>query len=345
MGSSVPRFLPQRGSWAIFGFNMAKVSLVIRCRNESRHIGRLLSGVAHQTVKGIETIVVDSGSTDNTLEVARKFPVRIVTINPKDFSFGHALNRGCTAASGDYIVFASAHTYPVYDTWVERLIAQFADPEIALAYGRQRGNETTRFSEHQIFAKWFPAESIARQNHPFCNNANAAIRRDIWAKMPYDERLTGLEDLDWAKRAMAAGRHISYVSEAPVVHVHEETHSYIANRYRREAIAHKQIMPGQRFTFLDFLRLFAANTVSDYVHALKIRALAKNFFDIPSFRLMQFWGTYRGFAQHGPITKELRERFYYPRQTTTGSRPAESAAPIGNEINYDVVATKSRLRR
>lgn len=340
-----PMFLPQRESWDIFGFNMAKVSLVIRCRNEGRHIGRLLSGVARQTVKGIETIVVDSGSTDNTIEVARKFPIKIVTINPKDFSFGHALNRGCAAADGDYIVFASAHTYPVYDTWIERLVTPFADPEIALVYGRQQGNEKTRFSEHQIFAKWFPAESIARQDHPFCNNANAAIRRDIWAKMPYDERLTGLEDLDWAKRAMAAGHHVSYVSEAPVVHIHAETSSHIANRYRREAIAHKQIIPGQRFTFLDFLRLFAANTASDYVHALKVKALARNLFDIPSFRFMQFWGTYLGFTQHGPVTKELRERFYYPRQMTMGPRPVESAAPIGNEIRYDADATKSRIEQ
>ena len=71
-----------------------KLSLVIRCLNEEKHIGKLLAGVMEQTVKDVEVVVVDSGSTDATLSIASRFPVKIVNIKPEDFSFGYALNVG-----------------------------------------------------------------------------------------------------------------------------------------------------------------------------------------------------------------------------------------------------------
>jgi GT2 family glycosyltransferase len=219
---------------------------------------------------------------------------------------------GCETASGEFIVAASAHVYPVYKDWLERLLTPFEDPEVALVYGRQRGNETTKYSEHQVFAKWFPEQSDFDQNYPFCNNANAAIRRSLWEEMPYDETLTGLEDLDWAKRAMDRGYKIAYAADATVIHVHDETPRQIYNRYRREAIALKQISPQERFSLWDFVRLFPANVISDWYHAWHDGELWRNFWEIIIFRLMQFGGTYRGFAQQGPVSSKLKRTFYYP---------------------------------
>ncbi|MFO7145096.1 family 2 glycosyl transferase, partial [Arthrospira sp. PCC 8006] len=193
---------------------MVKCSLVIRCYNEEQHIDRLLSGIMQQTLIDREIIIVDSGSTDATVSIASRYPVKIVSIRPEDFSFGRALNLGCRAASGDIIVIASAHVYPLYKDWLENLLYPFQRPEVALVYGRQRGNEITKYSEHQVFAKWFPETPDPSQMHPFCNNANAAIRRQVWEKLPYDETLTGLEDLDWAKRAQRLGYQIAYQPEA-----------------------------------------------------------------------------------------------------------------------------------
>lgn len=289
------------------------VSIVIRCFNEEQHIGRLLSGIMQQTMPNVEIIVVDSGSTDATLAIASRYPVKILSIQPDEFSFGRSLNLGCQSAMGDYIVIASAHVYPVYRDWLERLLTPLSDEKVALTYGKQRGNETTQYAEHQIFAKWFPERSNLRQSHPFCNNANAAIRRSLWQRFAYDEALTGLEDLDWAKRVMQEGYRIAYVAEAEIVHVHQETPRRIYNRYRREAIALKQIFPQERFSVWDFLRLVTANTSSDYYHAWHDRKLRDNLLAIPTFRLMQFWGTYCGFTQRDPITSNLKTTFYYPR--------------------------------
>jgi len=287
-------------------------SIIIRCYNEEQHIGRLLSGIMQQTLKNVEIILVDSGSTDATLSIASRYPTKVVYIAPEEFSFGRALNVGCEAATGEYIVNASAHVYPVYNDWLERLLAPFADSQIALVYGKQLGNEITKFSEHQILAKWFPDHSNLNQDHPFCNNANAAIRRKLWEKMPYNEELTGLEDLDWAKRVMNEGYHIAYAADADIMHVHNETPMRIYNRYRREAIALKRIYPHERFNALDFLHLFTSNLISDYYHAWHKGLVLKNLIGIPLFRLMQFSGTYRGFSQRSQITSGLKHTFYYP---------------------------------
>lgn len=287
-------------------------SVIIRCYNEEKHIGRLLHGIMQQTIKDLEIIVVDSGSTDKTLTIARRYPVKIVNINPEDFSFGHSLNKGCAVANGDFIVIASAHVYPLYRDWLDQLLTPFNNPDVALVYGKQQGDQSTKFSERQIFERWFPDNSNPVQKHPFCNNANAAIRRVLWGQFPYNEELTGLEDLDWANRILKAGHWLAYQSGAVVVHLHDEILIQICNRYRREAIALKRIFPNELFNFKDFLRLFVSNTVSDYKNALRNGGTVRDFREILLFRLMQFWGTYQGFRESGALTSQLKKTFYYP---------------------------------
>jgi rhamnosyltransferase len=289
-----------------------EASVVIRCHNEEKHIGDLLKAIMNQSVQNLQLIVVDSGSTDSTLSVVAQFPVEIVNIKPTEFSFGRSLNAGCSRALADYIVIASAHVCPVSEAWIAQLLLPFKENNVGLVYGRQRGNSSTKFSEHQVFAKWFPAFSVSRQNHPFCNNANAAIRKSLWDQFHYNEELTGLEDIEWAHQLQKMGYDISYSAEAEVIHIHEETWIRIFNRYRREAIALKNIFPHEHFGFWDFIRLFPANVISDYVHALRQKSMLENLMSILKFRFMQFWGTYRGFAQSGPVTSMLKRTFYYP---------------------------------
>jgi len=287
-------------------------SIIIRANNEERHIGRLLAGIQQQTIRQPEIILVDSGSTDATLAIAQQYPVRVVHIPPAEFTFGRSLNLGIAAAQGEFIIIASAHVYPVYPDWLEHLLAPFSDPQVALVYGRQRGEAGTRFSENQVFARWYPERGNPAQKHPFCNNANAGIRRDLWEEHPYDETLSGLEDLAWARWAVGKGYHLAYIAEAEVVHVHEEQPRQVFNRYRREAMAFKHIYPQERFGLRDFLRLLSSNMASDIWHASRQDVLGASWRSILWFRWMQFWGTYQGFRQSGPLTWQLRQTFYYP---------------------------------
>ena len=68
------------------------ISVVIRCLNEERYIGRLLDSIFAQSIESSEIIIVDSGSTDKTIEIASGYNTKILSIKPEDFSFGKSLN-------------------------------------------------------------------------------------------------------------------------------------------------------------------------------------------------------------------------------------------------------------
>jgi len=303
-------------------------SIVIRAYNEEKHIGRLLEGIRQQTIKDVEIVLVDSGSTDETVSVVETFGARLVRIPSAEFTFGRSLNFGVREATREFVVIASAHVYPVYPDWLESLLSPFADEQVALAYGKQRGYEASQFSEHQIFHQWYPDASMPDQATAFCNNANAAIRKSLWEKNPYDETLTGLEDLAWAKWTKEQGYKITYVPEAEIVHVHNETPRGVYNRYRREAMALRKIYPEAHFNLYDFFRLTITNIFSDLWHAARERVLWKNIASIFWFRFMQFHGTRMGHRETSLVPPQLRETFYYARERKSKDGKKRNVEPI-----------------
>jgi len=308
-------------------------SIIIRAYNEDEHIERLLLGIRAQTIKPHEVILVDSGSTDDTVTIAKHYGVKIVRIAKHEFTFGRALNLGCEAATGDICVFPSAHVYPIYDNWLEKLLEPFSDDRVVLCYGRQSGDARSKFSEHQIFARWFPAESACPQNTYFCNNANCAIRRSVWKTRPYDETLTGLEDLAWAKEVQARGGWLAYAAEAEIVHVHDESWAQVQNRYRREAIAMHAIDKHAKFGWTDLIMLLLRNIASDLSAAFAQGCLRKECASILKFRYNQLIGTYMGHNDPPEVSDQLRRRFYYP--TTPHDRRIIERAHRSHRIDYD----------
>ncbi|MCC6259280.1 MAG: glycosyltransferase, partial [Anaerolineales bacterium] len=69
-------------------------SLIIRAYNEEKHLGRLLAGIKQQTLRDVEIILVDSGSTDATVSIAESFGAKVVKIASAEFTFGRSLNYG-----------------------------------------------------------------------------------------------------------------------------------------------------------------------------------------------------------------------------------------------------------
>ena len=305
-------------------------SIIIRAYNEEKYIGRLLEGIQRQTLKDVEIILVDSGSTDSTVSIAESHGARVVRIPSAEFTFGRSLNYGIKEAKREFIVIVSAHVYPVYPDWLETLLHPFQDERVAVAYGKQRGPEFAKFSEQQIFHQWYPDFSKPNQETAFCNNANAAIRKSLWEENNYDETLTGLEDLAWAKWAKERGHSIAYVAEAEIIHVHNETPRGVFNRYRREAMALRKIYPEAHFNFYDFLRLTITNILSDLWHAARTRegVLLKNVSSIFWFRFMQFHGTRMGHRETSLVTPQLREIFYYAREKKKKDESKREVDPI-----------------
>jgi len=291
-----------------------KVSLVIRTYNEEMYLGNLLEGVKNQVCPNfnVEVILVDSGSTDRSVEIAKNYGCVITYIKKEEFSFGKSLNIGCDAATGDVLVFVSGHCIPVNEHWLAKISAPIFNGIVAYTYGGQVGNETSKFSECQIFKKYFPNVSSIPQEGFFCNNANSAIRKSAWEKHQFDEVLTGLEDMHLAKGLVAAGESIGYVADAAVYHLHNETWGKIKNRFEREAIALQNIMPEVHLRFLDFVRYSTSAIFLDFKKAREQRSFFKYAYEIIRYRLAQYWGSYRGNHIHRKLSKTVKEKYFYP---------------------------------
>lgn len=290
-----------------------KASIVIRTYNEGKHLPGVLTRIARQNRTDYEVIIVDSGSTDNTVAIAELAGARVVHIKKTEFTFGRSLNVGCAAAHGEILIFISGHCYPIDEKWLTAMIEPFDQHEkVALVYGKQRGGKTTKFSEHCHFVKTFPGTSSIPQDGFFCNNANCAVRQSVWVTRQFDETLTGLEDLDWAKWATHHGWQAAYTADGGVYHLHDETWQQVFRRYEREAIALKHIIPDFNMSYWEFLRLLTESVFRDWQQAIKRRRFRRHWREIVLFRLMQFWGTRCGANYHRVLTKQIKEKFFYP---------------------------------
>ena len=288
-------------------------SIVIRALNEGAHLDALFDSLEMQEHRADEIVLVDSGSTDATVPIAEARGAHVVHIPPGDFTFGRALNWGCDAAKGDILVFVSAHVYALDSQWLAALIEPFDDARVGLSYGGQTGDHRSNFAEIQLLKRWFPDDGETRdQPNPFCNNANCAVRRSLWEQHPYDESLTGLEDMAFAREIRSAGHHIAYVPAAKIAHVHEELTRQTFNRYRREAIAYKNIFGEQNMSLSSAIGLAAASITSDARAAVRARRLGA-LPSVVSFRAAQFAGAWAGHRDDPSESRQIVRRMYYPR--------------------------------
>ncbi|WP_131668559.1 glycosyltransferase [Psychrobacter pygoscelis] len=290
-------------------------SIVIRTYNEEKYLDQLLTLLFSQKCELIdmEVVIVDSGSTDATLTIAKKYPCRITYIKKSEFTYGRSLNVGCKFAKGDFLVFISGHCLPVNSSWLDELVKPLIENKASYSYGRQEGKDTTKFSEYQHFDKYFPTYDKIPQKGYFCNNANSAIKREAWEVFKFNEQLTGLEDMYLAKQLKEAAYDIAYVSRASVYHIHDENWKQVRNRYEREAYALRHIMPELHFTKKDFLRYFMASVLSDSSIAIKEKVFWSKLPEVVMFRLMHYLGTYKGNHETRKLSSKMKHHYFYPK--------------------------------
>ncbi|RRJ94450.1 glycosyltransferase [Opitutaceae bacterium TAV4] len=290
-------------------------SIVIRTLNEGRYLDEVLKAIVSQNYPAPcrEVVVVDSGSTDETLAIVERHGCKIVHIRREDFSFGRSLNVGCDAARGEFLVFISGHCVPTDSLWLWQLLLPFRDERVAVTYGRQQGGPETKFSEHCLFEKYFPSVGDGGHQAPFfCNNANSAFRRTAWAAFRFDETLTGLEDMHLARRLWEGGGRIAYVPRAAVYHYHHERWRQIMRRYEREAIALQKIMPEIQVQWHDAVRYFLAAVMGDSARALAQKCFWRRLGEIMAFRYCQYAGAWKGNHMHRRLSHREKEKYFYP---------------------------------
>ena len=309
---------------------MIETSIIIRTFNEEKHLPQLLDALELQDYRDFECIVVDSGSSDRTRSIASERATRLLELSSHDFTFGYSLNVGIRAASGRYIVIVSAHTLPCEKTWLSEITGHLKEEKTAMVYGRQLGNEHSKFSELQDLARFFgPKRLVLSPPHFFANNANSAIRKDLWEKHQFDPALPGLEDIEWAKYWMENGYEVVYEPSAAIYHIHQESWRQIRRRYYREAIAARWIgIKSKRSALLEpILEIFFA--MADLLKLLRFKG---RFFqkarEVLFFRVNKTFGTVKGLLENKPLPDQAaRDAVYFdrPSRALVITGPGEAA--------------------
>lgn len=195
------------------------VSVVVRTFNEEKWIRHCISSIRSQSYVETEIILVDSGSTDRTVDIAKLVGIdKLVLID--NYTPGLSLNSGIKESSHEFVAIISAHCIPHDDNWLYFLINALTDVNIVGVYSRQIPMPYTLASDALDLFITFGTESRVQYSDSFFHNASSLIRRSIWSIYPFDEQLTNIEDRIWADTVISNGYAVAYSSKSIVFHHH-----------------------------------------------------------------------------------------------------------------------------
>ncbi|MBI2421436.1 MAG: glycosyltransferase family 2 protein [Candidatus Hydrogenedentes bacterium] len=209
------------------------VSILMVIKNERANLERSLPLMQRQTFQGaVEFVCVDSGSTDGTVEFLEANGITPHRIAPKDFHHGRTRNYAASLTRHEILVILSGDAIPADDRWLENLVAPFEDPRAGAVYGRQIPPASIR----PLRARYLSSEygetrqvrDLAREQsvHPGLfrfSNANAAVRRALWERFPWNERVLLAEDQGQCRDILYAGYQVIYEPAAAVIHGHDRS--------------------------------------------------------------------------------------------------------------------------
>ena len=266
-----------------------KVSIIIRTRNEEEWLRHTLLSVQKQTYTDYEIVIVDNDSNDLTLKICKFFKIKKI-IKLKHYLPGKSINRGVKIASGNIIVLLSAHCVPTNKSWLKNLIKPFDNSNIVAVYGRQSPTSTSNNTDIRDLFITFGLDQKLQSKDPFFHNANSAIRRATLDQIPFDERLTNIEDRDWGKKIIKKGYKIFYEPQANVYHYHGIHHSNSEERVlstvnvlkKIENINLNNFIPkSKKFENLNFvITIICPNNFHSQKHINPIKKSIKFFEDI-----------------------------------------------------------------
>lgn len=205
-----------------------KTSIIIITRNQKEYLEQSLPMIFDQTIKEIEVIVVDSGSTDGALEFLRHYPVKVIHYSGptgKDFNYPRAFNLGAEAAKGEFLVRLSGDVIPANQFWLENLLEPLETSlEVVGVYSRQAYEPWADWSHRLLcfccFSQYRRIFKKISLNLMFWGAA-CALRKELYQKMPFDyENYRIAEDCRWSVEVNKLGFKTIYASDSLVFHNH-----------------------------------------------------------------------------------------------------------------------------
>jgi len=225
----------------------ATISIIIPTKNAGPEFRKTLEAIRGQTRES-EVVVVDSGSSDGTLDLARQFRAQTISIPPESFNHGETRNFGIRNSTGRFCVMLVQDAVPVGETWLEEMLSPFSDARVVgvtgaqiprpdsdpvgrwqVEYRRRFLGEEMRVQELESWEHFTSLGFQGRLRLASFDNVCSALRRESWEQNPF-QRIPFAEDLDWGVRAIAAGKRIVYNPSARVIHSHSRSAAYHMQR-------------------------------------------------------------------------------------------------------------------
>ena len=222
-------------------------SIVIPTLNGEDKFKLVLDKIYSQTYKNFELIVIDSGSTDGTVELVKKYPAKLIHIKSREFGHGKTRNFGATKTKGEFVVFLTQDAIPCSNIWLSSIIEPFSDKQIAGVYGRQIPKPDENTLDKLFFLSLYGKKDImwtinnCSQGDNIFSDANSAVRKEILLKYPHKVDIIVSEDYEWAYRILSKGYKIFYSTNASVIHSHSYNLTTLFRRNFDIGVSYKDI--------------------------------------------------------------------------------------------------------
>ena len=214
--------------------------VVMRSRNDMPLIAETLAMLRRQSAAH-ELLVFDNASTDGTLEEVARSGARVVGVPAGQYVPGKVLNQGMEMTRGEFVAFLNSDCTPADEHWLARLLDGFDSDRVAAVFGRQRPRPDCQpLLARDTESAFGDGAKQQRWRHCF-SMASSAIRRSVWLRRPFNERLRYSEDIEWTWRARQEGHEIRYAPESVAFHSHNYTLRQLWRRYYGEGQAEAAI--------------------------------------------------------------------------------------------------------
>lgn len=268
-----------------------KVTIIMRSKNSDWVIASALASLFSQNYKDFELLVVDSGSTDNTLEIVKQYPCRLVEIEATAYYPGKVLNEAIELTNSELIVFLNSDSVMLSPNSLGNLLKRFEDPNISAVFGRQAPRpeaDTWVLRDYELsFPDSGEAPSWITMSLPL-----AGFRRSAWDRHPFYTDAWASEDTEWGLWARKNGYNVAYEPSALTMHSHNYTLKEIYGRRFVEGEADAFIY-GEKKSAVVMLLHYTKLVASDTLYHLKKGDLA-NIPKIFSRRFVYFWAYFKG---------------------------------------------------
>jgi rhamnosyltransferase len=256
-----------------------KVSIILRSYNEGWALKETLPALAAQDYNNWELIVIDSGSTDGSVDLIRKAkPAHFEQITPREYNPSRVMNRGMTLSQGNYCLFLNADATPQGPNWIRELSKALHDPKVAACFGRQIPRPGCQAVYACDYDRCFGPNRESKKWRHFFSMVSSGVRKDIWEKRGFLEKLQYAEDHEYTWWAKSEGYKVVYVPDAVVMHSHNYTpeQAYKRSFGDARALAASWDKSPLRFNVVQTLLLGWANdTRRDFAFCLKTNRLTE----------------------------------------------------------------------